>query len=160
MNNYNEFKKIVEKMHIGQKYNNNSYMYHLEGTCDILIKYLGMHPRVEPIKLMCLGHDLLEDTEMNETKLEEYVSLDIIEVIKLLTDKNGKNRKERHMNTYYLLREKEEAVIVKLCDRLFHLNQNTILPCYYKEKDTFKFALYDKRHSYARILWEVYDKSF
>lgn len=160
MNNYMEFCDYVDAKHAGQKYNGEAYTVHLKAAEQVAMDYLSMHPSIVKIKLACRGHDLFEDTDATEEEVEKLLTGDIIHILKLLTDKPGKNRKERHLNTYYLIRENEIAVIVKLCDRISHLRQSEIKGCYLKEKDTFKFALYDPRHSYARILWDVYDSMF
>lgn len=130
---------------------------------QVLLDNLSKYPRVESLRLACLGHDLLEDTDTTVDELKEYLSEDIIDIILRVTDKEGKNRKERHLNTYFLIREKEEAVIVKLCDRIANMNEN-LFPrnkmhnmYFKKEKDYFKFALYDPRHVYAKKLWKEYD---
>ena len=80
-----------------------------------------------------------------------------------MTDKEGKNRRERHLNTYAYIRENEEAVLVKLCDRISNIEESlknqkeNKKSMYKKEYSSFKFALYDPRHSIAKKLWDVYD---
>jgi (p)ppGpp synthase/HD superfamily hydrolase len=166
INSREKFIELLEEKFDGEMYGDLKYIVHCFNVENMAIKFLLKYPRIEAIRLACLGHDLIEDTDITIDELRKYISGDIIDLIERVSDKEGKNRRERHLNTYCYIREKEEAVLVKLCDRLSNLeeslkskNENK-KSMYKKEFNTFKSALYDPRHQIAKPLWEAYDKYF
>jgi len=156
MNNYAKFKQFTFEKYDKLPYNKK----HTILAEEILLRVLSHHPKVDQLKLLIIGHDLFEDTETTKEDLKFLISPDIIEGLSALTDGEGKNRFERHLNTYYKIRENEDFVIAKLCDRISHLEQDNVLNCYLKEKDTFKCALYNPNFHYAKKLWNIYDQKF
>lgn len=166
MNDKKEMIKFIKKKHddVGQKYGNKPYSYHPISVSLLVEKYLPDYPRKELLILSILGHDLYEDTDTTDEELSKIVSNDVIDNIKRVTDEKGKNRLERHLNTYYKIREKEEAVLVKLFDRIGNIlesrNFKKKFDMYKKENLSFKFALYNPKHLYAKKLWTVYDSLF
>ena len=104
-------------------------------------------------------HDVLEDTKVTEEKLEEaFVKAGFpldeyhytLKAVMAVTDGPGKSRKERHMNTYWKIRENNLALLIKLCDRR-HNHERSIAhgeiyaAMYAKEHDYFRFALWRPR---------------
>lgn len=166
MNDRKKFLLYVEDKFKDIKYGEKSYVYHLLSVEKVAEKYLKKYVRFNAISLACLGHDLLEDTDATVEELRLYISGDIIDIIEKVTDKEGKNRRERHLNTYAYIRESEEAVIVKLCDRIANIeeslsnNDDSKKSMYKKEFKTFKSALYDPRHQTSQKLWEYYDSLY
>ena len=163
MNREEQLKEFVAKKHKGQKYNNFDYMYHIMKVVGVGEELLSQHPSFSTIKELLYCHDLKEDTDVTDEELLEFVSPMVLDWINRLTDKPGKNRKERHLNTYYLIREVEIAVLGKLCDRIANMRaciefSSDKGKMYLKEADSFKMALFDPRHSYAKKLWKVYDE--
>lgn len=161
-NDYNTLLEYIKIKHKGQMYGDVDYYIHPVTVAQLAIKYLPNYPRLNQLMLLLLGHDLFEDTDATKEELLLIITPDIIDNIDLLTDGEGRNRKERHLNTYYRIRENEEAVLGKLLDRIGNISESKKgnekkFNMYKKEGLTFKFALYDPRHSYARILWEIYD---
>ena len=160
--NEEALRKFVFNKHKGQKYHTFEYSYHIMKVVKVGEEFLINHPQFQSIKELLYCHDLKEDTDATDEEILKYTNPMVLDWINRLTDKPGKNRKERHLNTYYLIREKEESVLGKLCDRIanmracveFKTNQGNM---YIKEADSFKMALYDPRHSYATKLWEAYD---
>lgn len=162
LNSRENFIKYLEIKFKDIMYGDHPYMYHLYKVEDVAKRFLSDYVGLWSIQLACLGHDVLEDTDATKKDLEKYLSGNIIDLIERVTDKSGKNRKERHLNTYCFIREKEHAVIVKLCDRIANIEEAISkspqkLKMYKKEADTFKSALYDPRHSLAKKLWYIYD---
>jgi (p)ppGpp synthase/HD superfamily hydrolase len=104
-------------------------------------------------------HDVIEDTEVTENKLskdlvEAGFGFDdvhyVLDIVNAVTDKPGKSRKERHINTYWKIRDNPRALLIKLCDRR-HNHDRSIkhgeiyAAMYAKEYDYFKFALWKPR---------------
>lgn len=163
LNNRDIFLSYCKDKFKNKKYGDDNYLVHLLDVENIVVGLYSNYLRIEFLILAALGHDLLEDTNSTEKELSLMISLDIVDLIKRLTDKDGENRKERHLKTYPYIRENEEAVIIKIADRISNI-KNAIktknkskLSMYKKEYDTFKYALYDDRHSLAKKAWNVYD---
>lgn len=131
--------------HEGQMYGSNDYVHHLDKVVEN-VKRWTKHPFVINAAYL---HDVLEDTDVDETTLRYEFGSDTYDIVDRVTDKEGRNRKERHLNTYYLIRKNRYAVLVKLSDRL--ANQDECIrtrnvkkgKMYVKEYDYFKFALYE-----------------
>lgn len=91
-------------------------------------------------------HDVLEDTCVTYDLLEKKFGF-IADVVSLLTDKQGRNRLERHLRTYHAIRQDDDAMLIKLCDRR-HNHERSLrhgehwLAMYQKEYNYFKFALW------------------
>ena len=165
LNSRENFVNFLEEVFKNKKYDIHNYMYHIFKVEQRAKKHFENFPLFWVIQLACLGHDVIEDTNTTKEDLEKYLSLNVIDIIDRVTDKKGKNRKERHLNTYPYIREKELAVIVKLCDRIENVEysikkQSKQMQMYRKEHDNFKFALFDPRHKLAKRLWDEYDNLF
>lgn len=94
-------------------------------------------------------HDVAEDTSITLNDIEKEFGFDVAYIVNGVTDSNGKNRLERHLNTYYRTRRNPLSVFVKLCDR-WHNQKRSIekserfMEMYYNEYMYFKFALYEQ----------------
>lgn len=123
-------------------------------------KHVGIHTNNEPILVSAAWlHDVIEDTKVTADRLESalfkagfdaYEVSAVVGIVKAVTDNKGKNRKERHLNTYWGIRDNRDALLVKLCDRR-HNHERSIkhgeiyAAMYAKEYDYFKFALWKPR---------------
>lgn len=132
--------------HQGQNYNEDCYLKHLVGVMALVIT-AGYHEKA--MIQAALGHDVLEDTNATEQDLLDAGFIpEAVELIKLLTDKPGKNRAERHRNTYPLIATNWKARIIKICDRSFNV---------YHSSDKLK-GMYRKEHEYFyNTLYRCYD---
>jgi (p)ppGpp synthase/HD superfamily hydrolase len=104
-------------------------------------------------------HDVVEDTKVTLKSLEKSLRdagfdndavMHTVRIVGDVTDKPGKGRKDRHINTYWAIRENPRALLIKLCDRR-HNHERSIrhgeiyAAMYAKEYDYFKFALWKPR---------------
>lgn len=110
---------------------------------DQNINYLPVDMVIEAAFL----HDVVEDTDVTVDELEELFGLNIGALVSRVTDKSGKNRLERHLNTYHIIRRDPDAILIKLCDRRHNherslKNSETYMEMYKSEYLYFKFALY------------------
>jgi len=114
-------------------------------------------------------HDVIEDTNKTIEDLElaffetGFAQDEVhytIRAVDRVTDRPGKSRKERHMNTYWRIREDNLALLIKLCDRR-HNHARSIkhgeiyAAMYSQEYDYFKFALWKPRQFIE--LWSELD---
>jgi (p)ppGpp synthase/HD superfamily hydrolase len=105
-------------------------------------------------------HDTLEDTEASEKEIYELFGWGVWKRVLLLTDKPGKNRRERHRNTYPLIAEDPVATFVKLMDRLANVQSGKLNPeklsMYKKEQKYFKETL--RTDSRFDLVWKEIEK--
>lgn len=93
-------------------------------------------------------HDVAEDTSITLNDIEKEFGFDVAYIVLGVTDGPGKNRLERHLNTYWRTRRNPSAVFVKMCDRWHNQKRSTekaerYMEMYHREYLYFKFALYE-----------------
>lgn len=109
-------------------------------------------------------HDILEDTSVTPEELSREISNDVSFLVEAVTDAAGENRYERHLNTYWGIREAgSDAVLVKLADRVHNHSRSLeykehYLEMYIEEYPYFKMALWRPRE-HAK-LWECLDNQY
>jgi (p)ppGpp synthase/HD superfamily hydrolase len=105
---------------------------------------------LEPEQIIAAAwlHDVLEDTPTTLEEIEDKFGYQVANVVNLLTDKDGRNRLERHLRTYHAIRRDPDAILIKLSDRR-HNHERSIkygekyAIMYRDEYLRFKFALYN-----------------
>ena len=109
-------------------------------------------------------HDVLEDTASTVEELTELFGEKVAGMVMAVTDSPGRDRWERHCETYYRIRDAGPyTVAVKLCDRL-HNQKRSIdngepwITTYCSEYRGFKLALY--RPGMHDALWELLDAQY
>jgi len=163
-----DYKAFTITAHGSQKYGNDPYLVHLQAVQDKAREFTDN----EEILACAFMHDILEDTNATEAEVIALVGPNAYLVIQCLTDKPGKNRRERHLNTYWILRQNVTALFVKLCDRwcnqqnVIDTNNSKLIQMYRKEYMEFKFALYGNMHEgtqvnqWIQILWGQLDAQY
>lgn len=154
-------KELAFKWHKEQTYGDEPYVKHTERVALLVEQHAPTKPEVIAAA-WC--HDLLEDTEITSFELIKTLGQYVYELVDKVTDKEGKNRLHRQLNTYHHTRKDPDAVTVKLADRIVNekksLRENSKQRKMYKEEYfRFKFALYsgNKRHD---ELWEILDELY
>ncbi len=146
---------FAKNVHKGQEYDGRPYMHHIK---DVLLIALQYELNFEQI-IACILHDTLEDTFATYDAIELNFGENIADLVELVTDEPGKNRKERKEATYKKLRGNPDAIAVKLCDRIANLlysinNLNMKLVSMYIDEDGL-FSLLDDGFT-NRKLWNKY----
>ena len=105
-------------------------------------------------------HDIIEDTPTILEEIEDKFGYQVADVVNLLTDKEGRNRLERHLRTYHAIRTDPDATLIKLCDRRHNQDRSLKhgehwMVMYEREYNYFKFALWTP-HKFKK-LWEELD---
>lgn len=154
-------KEFAAKAHAGQKYNSHEYTYHLQAVANIA-KELNLS---EDIVAACWLHDTIEDCDVTYEDIEKEFGKKIADIVYAVTDGDGENRKERKANTYPKILANEDAIYVKLCDRIANLGQTIedknygLLKMYLKEHDEFKNTLYNSEaNEKIQMLWTRLDE--
>ena len=117
---------------------------------------------LEPEQIIAAAwlHDIIEDTSTIIDEIDQRFGASIGNVVNLLTDKEGRNRLERHLRTYHAIRTDPDATLIKLCDRRHNQDRSLKhgehwMVMYQREYNYFKFALWTP-HKFKK-LWEELD---
>lgn len=108
-------------------------------------------------------HDIIEDTDTDLDEIEDKFGGSVANIVNLLTDKDGRNRLERHLHTYHMIRRDADAILIKLCDRRHNQERSLrhgerYLVMYEREYNYFKFALWTP-HKF-KALWDELDQQY
>lgn len=133
--------RFANRHHDGQKYGEEfPYMIHLQAVVGVLMRF-GITETI----ILAAGwlHDVLEDTNVQYEELLTFFSQDIVNTVAPLSEPKGMTRKERHAVAYPRIRKNWRSLIVKLADRIAHLEAGgRKIQMYVKEHPDFKRDLY------------------
>jgi len=153
-------KELAFKYHEGDMYGIYPYTFHLNQVYNIL-KMFGCNG-----ELVLSGawlHDVIEDTECLYEDVFEVFGKDLADLVYLVTDKRGKNRKERQERTYPAIAGNTVARILKIADRIANMTQSQHEKekqwlMYVKEYVYFKETLYvDDITDVEMRMWDYLD---
>lgn len=155
-----DFKSIAEQYHtsINQLYGTKPYIYHLEAVVKVLKDH---NITDQDIINAAWCHDILEDVPnvTPEDLVRQGLSQRSLDIVKRVTDQPASTRKERKLKTYPIIAASENAIIVKLADRIANINEslNSQTPrnTYIKEHNDF-LTLYNPNHNSCLNLWNTY----
>lgn len=155
---YENAKMLAIRMHGLQDYDGFPYHKHLQDVENVLLKF-GYDKYGDYIICAWL-HDLLEDAPISYNDIKKQFGEKIAEIIYCVTDELGRNRKERKEKTYPKLIKNDDAIIIKLADRIANLEQSIkmnskTLEMYEKEYIEFRRNLYKVGH--VEEMWDYID---
>ena len=149
---------LAISLHGTQTYDGHPYYYHLEQVVDIL-KEFGFTDD----KFVIAGylHDVMEDTAISYNDIKNQFGEEVAEIVYAVTDELGRNRRERKAKTYPKIKENEDAIIVKLADRIANvrnsiMNKPSMAKMYLKEYESFRAELFYQKIA-TRELWICLD---
>jgi len=155
MENNQEITRAAEyaaEAHKGQQYGDGPYTIHLEQV-DLVLVHYGFRSNVA-IRQAGLLHDVIEDTDKDKLDIVANFGDVVADLVYAVTNEPGANRKERQLATYPKIRAVENAIIVKLADRLANVQfslqaaedkrNKSLFGMYKKEYPGFREALYKK----------------
>lgn len=163
-----EFQLIIkartyaEQAHKGQFYGVHEYLYHLDRTFEVAEKFdLNVN-----IKAACYLHDTLEDTDVKYYQLKKEFGLEIAEMVYDVTDELGRNRRERKEKTYPKTQRNQDAILLKVCDRIANINEclingdNSLFEMYKKEDVVFRKMLQPAYRNLTGLhkIWRFYEQ--
>jgi hypothetical protein len=143
------------------------YSSHLLEVASIIVKFADSY-NDNTLKAAFL-HDSIEDIK-NITKIiiSKKTNLFVAEIVYLVTDENGHNRKTRKLKTNKKLSEVKnifwDALTVKSADRYsnmlysFKTNNKNKMKMYFKEYHDFRKAVFRKGHN--KLLWNKLDNLY
>lgn len=150
-------KEFALKAHQGQTYGTREYSFHLEAVVSIAKEF----KLDENIISACWLHDTMEDCNVSFQDLKNIFGEKIAEIVYCVTDELGRNRNERKAKTYPKIKSNNDALCVKLCDRIANMqqsfidNNDNLLSMYLKEHKEFKKLLFnDNPTESLLLLWK------
>lgn len=135
-----EAKIFAIKAHNGDTYGGYSYTKHLNDVYNVMVTF-GVFE--ELVLVSSWLHDTIEDTQVVYEDIHNKFGSKVANLVYLLTDKRGKNRKERHQNTYPDLAKDHYARLIKIGDRF----ANIMMTMHDSQE---KFAMYEKEYQYFK----------
>lgn len=123
-----EARSFAVEKHGNQKYGKYPYETHLINAVSVLLRN-GILPDTEMnIDLWSSAwlHDVLEDTDTDRDEIIDRFGIHIFEIVLSLTDGKGENRKERKQAMYEKIVLNQNAIIIKLADRIADLEFSII----------------------------------
>lgn len=165
---FDKARAIAIKAHGEQLYGEKPYEHHLQMVGEILRRF-GFHSENDdhfPLLISAWLHDSLEDTDLTKAEIEAVFGNEVADLVWRVTDEDGANRKERKAKTYLKLRESEQAIILKLADRIANVesslqNNPGLLRMYAKEQFHFSESLKPFSQSEKSFkMWEHLEKLF
>jgi (p)ppGpp synthase/HD superfamily hydrolase len=133
-------KQFAITAHKGQTYGTREYTFHLEAVVAVAKKY----KLNETIVSACWLHDTIEDCKVSFQDIKSLCGENVAEIVFCVTDELGRNRKERKEKTYPKLAGNQDAICVKLCDRIANIQQTI------SDRNTELFSMYLKEHKEFR----------
>ena len=147
--NYSKAWNFACENHVGQKYGNKPYLFHLQSVVNTAIS-LGY--KDEEILIACALHDTIEDTDVSYTDIKDFFGKKVAEIVYCVTDELGRNRKERKSKTYKKIYDNPKAIVVKLCDRISNMYESMgtenynlrLIKMYLDEHESFVDGIYNE----------------
>lgn len=148
----NKASEFALEHHSTQKYGVYPYEIHLGNVVSILMRFGVFATNQANYNLLAAAwlHDILEDTPVTLPELEVIFGKEIAYIVYCVTDEEGQDRNERKAGMYKKLITSQDAIIIKLADRIanaeFSLIHNNIkkLAVYKSEQSKFIDVISDK----------------
>lgn len=138
------------------------YTHHLEAVANVLTRYISTD---EDLIVAAWLHDVIEDCDVKEKTVRELFGHRVADLVSAVTNEPGENRKIRNLLTYPKIRTTEDAILVKLADRIANTQKGgTLIQMYRKEYPVFRDNLTPSVVSspeYAEVvdtMWSVLDR--
>ena len=147
--------------HRDQMYSERPYIFHLEAVDDILCE-VGFS-ETHPVRIAAWLHDVVEDTDVTIAKIQKLFGAHVADLVWRVTNEFGSNRAERFEQTSEKIAGNEEAVALKLADRIANVeyslktkNKDKI-KMYTNEYEEFRNELYDFANDKGKEMFNYLD---
>lgn len=172
-------KLVMERHNPTQTYDEFPYIVHCLQVLDVLVEF--GYSNDEALCLAGILHDILEDTATSFKDIQKLFvgaydeayndmlsitkfGADVAELVYCVTDELGRNRKERHINTYPKTSSNPRAVYLKLADRIANTRWaknssfRSMFGMYRDEYEDFKAALWKPENDCE--MWQELDRLY
>ena len=113
---------FAKRAHTGQEYGTGAFHEKHLARVVATLRRFGVE---DPVLLAAAWlHDAVEDTDVTDADIRREFGDEVGDLVWRLTDEAGENRKERHRLTHLKIRERPEAVRVKLADRIANVESS------------------------------------
>jgi len=148
---------------VGQTYGGHPYSRHLNAVATLVESVTANEMVIAAAWL----HDIIEDTKIEEAEIVRRFGPKVCNLVLLVSDEEGKNRKERKAKTHQKLANIADgsfegfALVIKTADRLANVrqcvadNNDGLLSMYRREHEAFRTAAH--RPGLCDALWEELD---
>jgi guanosine-3',5'-bis(diphosphate) 3'-pyrophosphohydrolase len=155
---------VAGRYHQDQMYGESPYIYHLEKVDNVLkdVDFSELHP----VRIASWLHDTIEDAGATQESLAKIFGPYVAQLVYSVSNEPGENRAERAKKTYPKIAALEDAIALKLADRIANV-ENSLTTfskfglMYLKEDLGFQKALFNDFPGDDRLvlLWERYFKA-
>jgi guanosine-3',5'-bis(diphosphate) 3'-pyrophosphohydrolase len=137
-----EVKMFAIRFHGLQDYDGFPYHKHLIDVESLVLRFSNDFD----LHIAAWLHDILEDCPVSYNDIKSKFGERVAEIVYAVTDELGRNRKERKEKTYPKIKSNNDAVLIKICDRIANienciLTNNSMLKAYKKEHENFVMSL-------------------
>ena len=153
-------REFASDAHGDQMYGDQPYVFHLIYVCEVLKRFDFGDPVLHASAWL---HDVVEDTEATSRDILTIAGPDVYDIVSRVTDKPGKNRKERKDKTYPRIAESKKATLVKVADRIANVEnciltgESGLFKMYHKEHYRFTSFLHKDRDGLEEM-WDHLDR--
>jgi (p)ppGpp synthase/HD superfamily hydrolase len=140
---------VAGAAHQKQMYGESPYLLHLSAVDSVLKD--ACFGEGSAVRLAAWLHDVLEDAPEMFTRqdLEKMFGPGVAEIVWRVTNEPGANRAERAQKTYPKIAGNDQAIVLKLADRIANIEHSLrsfsrFGLMYVKEDTTFQYMLYDR----------------
>lgn len=162
------------RRHAGQMYGDKPYHVHLFDVVNVLRRFVEWHGLPQHIVNAAWLHDVVEDTTTTIDEVRRKFGDEVADLVNAVTKGEGKNRAEKAAKTYPKIRQVQDAVTLKLADRIANLEQcvnhdrvgrdvGKIFQMYLDEWPTFQAELRGKCNGEGPVsimMWDHLDSLF
>lgn len=127
---------LATTSHKDQRYGNHPYIKHL---ADVVIALQRFGVQDEALLVAGWLHDAVEDTNTTINHIELMFGKRVADLVYRVTNEEGKNRKERHEKTYPKIQGNDDAITLKLADRIANVEASL-------QEDKGKLQMYSKEY--------------
>lgn len=135
---------LAATAHEGQMYGEFPYTKHLGHVVEVLRRF-----GISDEDMLVAGwlHDIVEDTDTTILVVTAMFGSRVADLVHRVTNEEGKNRRERHEKTYPKIMASDDAITLKLADRIANIEScievnDDKITMYTKEYAAFRNKLY------------------
>lgn len=163
---FRQAQEVAIAAHGEQRYGALPYEHHLRGVVEVLQRNGASldDPATAPLLVAGWLHDVLEDTPLMREDLKAQFGPEVAELVWRVTDEPGASREDRKPATYRKTRENEQAIVLKLADRIANVEEGIAsrsnkLGMYRREQGEFAGILRDaSQHPMVVAMWKHLDQ--
>jgi len=146
---------VAENAHKNQRYDEIfPYMKHIHDVIDVLKRF---DFKSNKMLIAAALHDVIEDDGISYNDINKHFNAEVAEMVYCVTDELGRNRREKKEKTLPKTARNQDAIILKLADRIANIEHGGKIDMYAKEHQEFKGALYLNTRADGIRMWEYLD---